>query len=147
MLKLSHIWLAGASSSWLQGPSDKLQWSLSTSLLSGKKRCLRLTCVFPLSALGSAILELECESSKLASELFCLDQSQLCDLGPVPFCFLSQTFFIRTVGEQNPALTLDTPQGVADTKPSFFPSFCLHPHAGGWVGRGCSTGQWGLCDN
>lgn len=46
MLELSHIWLAGAPSSWLHGPSNKHQWCLSTSLLSGgKKRCLQLTCV------------------------------------------------------------------------------------------------------
>lgn len=47
MLELSHIRLAGALSSWLQGPSDKHQWSLSTSLLSeGKKKdACDLTCV------------------------------------------------------------------------------------------------------
>lgn len=80
MLELSHIRLAGALSSWLQGPSDKHQWSLSTSLLSEgkKKRCLRPHLCFPSSALGSTILALGCYSKKLASELFCLDQIQVC---------------------------------------------------------------------
>ena len=53
-------------------------WAL-LCFLGGKKnkRCLQLTC-FPSSALGSTILALGCYSKKLASELFCLDQIQLC---------------------------------------------------------------------
>ena len=75
MLELSHIWLAGAPSSWLQGPSNKHQWCLSTSLLSGEKKKMSPTHLcFPSSALGSTILAVGCYSKKLASELFCLDQ-------------------------------------------------------------------------
>lgn len=96
MLELSHIWLAGAPSSWLRGPSDKYQWSLSTSLLSGgKKKKMSATHLFPflspgIDHFGTRMLF---EEVSLRALLLRPDPA-LYDLGPVPFPFLSQTFSI-----------------------------------------------------
>lgn len=106
-----------------------------------KKRCLRLTCILPSSALQSAVLDWDMNpGSLLQSSLFNTHVglwgpvSALCDLGPVPFPSLSQTFSVWAVGELNSALILYPPKGAADTKLSL--SLCLFPQAGRVAGTG-----------
>lgn len=102
-------------------------WALLCFLGGKKKQKMSATHLFPflspgIDHFGTRMLF---EEVSLRALLFRPDPA-LCDL--VPFPFRSQTFFIWTVGEPNPALTLGPSQGVADTKPSCFLSFCLHLH-------------------